>query len=167
MQINFSANLVVELAVEGLVLGVDQLEGVRAVAVQESVSVRGASVREQEHDLVGGLGTQRDEIPEHVRILQVRRRVPLLGVDEAGEEQRVPDEEDGGVVAHQIPHALLGVELDGETARVARRVRRAALAAHSAEAHGQGCALADLREDVRLGVLGDVMGHLKIAKCAW
>ena len=42
-------------------------------------------------------------------------RVPLLGVDEAGEEDRVPDEEDGGVVADEVPVALLGVELHGET----------------------------------------------------
>ncbi len=33
--------------------------------------------------------------------LQVGDRVPLLGVDEAWEEEGVTDEEDGGVVAHQ------------------------------------------------------------------
>jgi hypothetical protein len=157
----------VELAVVCLVLRIDKLEGVRAVAVQKTVAVRGASVREQEHDLVSGLRAQRDEVPEHVRVLQVCRRVPLLGVDEAGEQQWVPDEEYGCVVAHQIPHTLLGVELDGKAARVARRVRRAALAADGAEAHCQRRPLADLRKDVRLGVLGDVVRHLKVAKCTW
>lgn len=116
---------------------------------------------------MSGLWAQRDEVPEHVRVLQMRRRVPLLGVDEAGEQLWVPDEEDGRVVAHQVPHTLLGVELDGEAARVARRVRRAALAAHGAEAHSQKRSLANLREDVRLSVLGDVVSHLKVAKCTW
>ena len=41
-------------------------------------------------------------------------RISLLGVDEAGEEERVPDEEDGRVVAHHVPVALLRVELDGK-----------------------------------------------------
>ena len=42
---------------------------------------------------------------------------------------RITDEEDGSIVAHQIPVALLRVELDGEAAWIARSVRRAALAA--------------------------------------
>lgn len=33
---------------------------------------------------MGSLRAERDEVPEHVRILQVRLGVPLLGVDEAG-----------------------------------------------------------------------------------
>ena len=42
-------------------------------------------------------------------------RISLLSVDEAREEERVPDEEDRGVVAHEVPVALLRVELDGKT----------------------------------------------------
>ena len=69
-------------------------------------------------------------------------RVPLLGVDEVGEENGVPDEgecclffhnmlllkldlkafspdeEDGGVVAHNVPVALLCVELHCKPTRV-------------------------------------------------
>lgn len=33
---------------------------------------------------MGRLRPQRDEVPEHVGVLEVRLRVPLLGVDEAG-----------------------------------------------------------------------------------
>ena len=51
-------------------------------------------------------------------------RVPLLGVDEAGEEEGVTDEEDGGVVAHEVPVALLRVELDGESTGISERRRR-------------------------------------------
>ena len=55
-------------------------------------------------------------------------RLGLGGVDEVGELHRVLDEEDRDVVADQIPVALVGVELHGEAAHVARRVGRAALA---------------------------------------
>ena len=48
----------------------------------------------------------------------------LLGVDEVLELAGVADEEDRGVVAHQVVVALLGVELDREAARVAAGVRR-------------------------------------------
>ena len=43
-----------------------------SVPVHESVSVGRAPVREEEGDLVRGHGHQRDEVPEHVRVLQVR-----------------------------------------------------------------------------------------------
>jgi hypothetical protein len=62
-------------------------------------------------------------------------RLGLHGMNEVGELHRVLDEEDRDVVAHQIPVALVGVELDGETANVARGVGRAAFAGHGGEAH--------------------------------
>ena len=34
-----------------------------------TMAVRDPTIAEQERDLVRGLGTQRDEIPEHVRVL--------------------------------------------------------------------------------------------------
>ena len=61
-----------ELAVHGLSMTVDQLECMGAVAVHVTVAVRDPAIAEQERDLVSGLGTQRDEIPEHVRILMAR-----------------------------------------------------------------------------------------------
>lgn len=68
---------------------------------------------------MGCLGSERDKVPEHVGILQVGLGISLLGVDEGGEENGIPDEEDRRVVADDIPHAVVGVEFDGETARIA------------------------------------------------
>ena len=62
--------LPVELAVHSLVVLVDQLEGVAAIAIHVAITVRRAAVGEQEGHLVSGLRSQRDEIPEHVRVLE-------------------------------------------------------------------------------------------------
>jgi hypothetical protein len=74
----------------------------------------------------------------------------------------VADEEGGGVVAHQIPVALGGVELHGHAADVALGVRRAALAGHGGKADeqiGHGAGL----ENLGLGIPGDVMGDGEFA----
>lgn len=54
--------------------------------------------------------------------LEVGGWVPLLSVDEAREKERIPDEEDGSVVSHEIPVAFLGVKLDGKAPGVTYRV---------------------------------------------
>ena len=58
-----------ELAVDGVSCYVDHLEGVGAIAIHVAVAIRDAPVTEQEGDLVGGLWTKGDEVPEHVHIL--------------------------------------------------------------------------------------------------
>ncbi len=88
---------------------------------------------------------QGQEVPEHVRVLEVGRRVALLGVDEVGELERVADEEDRSVVPDHVVVALFGVELDGEAAGVALRIRRAPLAADGGEADEDLGLLAHLR----------------------
>ena len=89
----------------------------------------------------------------------------LLGVDELGELVRVADEEHRGVVAHHVPVALLGVELEGKAAHVALRVRGAALAGHGGEAQERLGLLADLGEKrgarVARHVVGDGKGAVR------
>ena len=76
-------------------------------------------------------------------------RLRLHGMHEIGKLHRVLDEEDGNVVADEIPVAFVGVELDGEAAHVARGVGRAAFAEHGREAHEHRGLLAGLREERR------------------
>ena len=59
-----------ELAVGGVVVLVNDLEGVGTVAVHASVAIGCASVAEEEGHLVGGLLAKGQEVPEHVWILQ-------------------------------------------------------------------------------------------------
>ena len=54
----------------------------------------------------------------------------LDAVDQVGELDGVLDEEDRDIVADQIPIALLGIEFDGETADVARRIDRSGATGH-------------------------------------
>ncbi len=61
--------LVVELAVDWVSVSVDKLEGVRPVAVHAAVAVWGATVTEQEGDLVGRLLAESNEVPKHVWVL--------------------------------------------------------------------------------------------------
>ena len=59
-----------ELAVDSFTILVDQFERVGAVPVHVGVAVWDPTIGEQERDLVSGLGTQRDEVPKHVCILE-------------------------------------------------------------------------------------------------
>lgn len=54
--------------------------------------------------------------------LQMSHWVPLLSVDETGEEDGVSDEENWSVVADQIPVAILCVELHGKSTRIPSRI---------------------------------------------
>ena len=79
------------------------------------------------------------------------------GMDEVREFDGILDKENWDVVAHQVPVPFLGIELHREAPDVALGVGRAALAGDDGEAHEHIRLLADGREDLRLGVLRDVV----------
>ena len=100
-----------------------------------------------------------------LRLRKAAVRLGLHGVDEVGELDRVLDEEDGDVVADDVPVALLRVELDREAADVAGEVDRALAAGDRGEPHERGRALARTLEQVgprevgeRLVVLEEPVG---------
>ncbi len=146
-----------------LVLRVDEREGVRAEAVHVAVAVGDAAVGEEDGDLVEGLGGERPEVPHHGRGLEVGAGLALLGVDEVGELDGVADEEDRRVVADHVPVPFLGVELEREAAGVAGGVGRTLFAANGGEAGEHLAGVADLREELGLGVLRDVVGDEEVA----
>ena len=150
--------LEVELDPEALVRLVDERVGMRAEAVHEAVALRQAAIREQDRDLVQALGAERPEIPHGGRRAQVRGRMALLRADEVGELDRVAHEEHRRVVADDVPVALVRIEFQREAAHVALGIRRAALAGDGREAQERFRLLADLGEDLGLGISGDVVG---------
>src|SRR5450830_129364 len=157
----------VELDEDGVAYGVDQAEGVHAEALHGAVAARDRAVRHGPHQHVHRFGHQRGEVPERiVRAGRLRDRVVRLrldGVDQVGELHRVLDEEDGDVVADQVPVAFVGIELDGETAHVARRVGRTAFACDGGEAHEHGRLLTWGGEDIGAGQRGQVLVAFEIA----
>jgi len=60
----------------------NQLESVRRVTVEVTVTIRSTTVGEEDGDLVNGFRNKRQEIPEGIGITTVGLRVSLLGVDE-------------------------------------------------------------------------------------
>ncbi len=135
------------------------LVGVRAVPVHVAQRGRDAPVTEEPGHLVRRLGREAPEVPDVVRLLRAGVRVALLGVDEVGELDGVLDEEHRGVVADEVVVALLGVELQRETARIAHGVGGAEVAGDGGEAQEGLGLLADPGEELRPGPLRDVTGQ--------
>ena len=150
--------LEVELDPEALVVRIDEAEGMAAETMDVPIALRQAAVAEVDGQLMQRLGEVREKVPLEGRIAQVGARVTLHHVVEIGELERVAQIEHRGVVADQVPVALLGVETHGEAADVSLGIRRATLTGDGGEAQEHIGLLADLGEDLRPGVGGDVMG---------
>ena len=105
------------------------------------------------------LGQEGPEIPVVGCTAHAGAWVALDGVVEVGELQRVAEEEHGGVVTHEVPVALFGVELHGKATDIAFGIGRTALARHGGEAHEALGLLTHLAEDGGTGVLSDVVCH--------
>ena len=136
----------VELDENRIAALVDEPERMHAEALHHAIAARDRAIGHDPQQRVRRFRHQRDEIPERVvRRGRLRHRMVRLGfhgVHEIRELHRVLDEEDRHVVADQIPVAVLGVELHGEAAHVARRILRAAFARDRRKAHEDRRALA-------------------------
>ena len=142
-----------QLGLAGLV---DPPVGVHAEALHGAVRRRQAARAEHHRHHVHGLGRLADEVENPVRVLPVEvHRVGLLGVDEVRELDRVADEEDGQVVADEVPVAVLGVELEREASGVAHQLGGVPAAGDGREAQGCLGALALGLEQLCAGEVGD------------
>ena len=153
----------VELDVGGLAGAVDERVGVHPGAVHVAVVGGDADVVEEEGEHVEALRVVGEEVEDAPVLLDVRLGVWFERVHHVRELHAVADEEDGEVVAHQVPVALPGVELDGEPARVAQRLGAPALVDHRGEAHDHGGLHAGGAQEVGARQVGDVVGHLEEA----
>lgn len=137
----------VELAPDTLAHSVDERIGVASKAVHVAEAGGDAALAHGNGDLVEAFGQRCPDVPFGSVILSACLWVAVEGVVEIREFQRVANEEDGRVVAHEIPVALLGVELDGKAANVAVGVQVAALARSCGKAGKDGRDFTDLAED--------------------
>ena len=115
---------------EFLALGVHPHIGVAGVAVHMAPGFRDAAIAHQPGDLMRRFRRQRPEVPLHIVIAQVVVGAALLRADKVLELHRIANKEDRRVVAHHVVVAFGGVELQGETARIAPGIGAAAFARH-------------------------------------
>ncbi|VTZ63650.1 conserved hypothetical protein [Sinorhizobium medicae] len=150
--------LPVELDEGGLVLGVDEAEGVHAEPFHEPEGSRNRPVGHDPHDHVHAFRCQADEVPEIVmgglRLRKLPVRLGFYRMYHVGKLDRILDEEDRNIVADQVPIALLGVDLDREATHVAGEIEGALASGDRREPHEGGGSLARALEQVRPGVGG-------------
>src|SRR5207302_2036737 len=101
----------------------------------------------------------RPEIPVAVRAPHASPRITFDRMVQIRKLQRIAKEEDRSIVTHKVPVALVRIELQRESTDVSLGVRGATLAGDGRKARKHFGLLPDLGEDLRLGVLGDVMGN--------
>ena len=138
--------------------GVLQTEGVDPEAFHHPERAGDRSVRHLPHRVVCGFSVQGHEVPESVvgalGLGDLSVRVRFGRMDDVGELQRILDEEDREVVAHEVEDAVGGVELRREPTRVACDVGRSAGADDRGEAgedFGHGVLLQERGLRHRLG----------------
>src|ERR1700730_3049819 len=116
-----------ELHPETLVLGVDEAVGVAPETMHVAERPGNATVGHDNGDLVQRLRKVRPEIPVAVRAPHARPRITFDRVVEIRELERVTKKEYGSIVSHQIPVALVGVELQRESADVSLGISSSSL----------------------------------------
>ena len=70
--------LEMELAVDSLPFCIHHFESVTSISIHVLIAIRNAAIGKQEADLMGGLRTQGDEIPEHVGVLDSKNVAQFL-----------------------------------------------------------------------------------------
>ena len=111
---------------------------------------------------------QRNEIPKHVRIAQMSRRISLLRMNKRWEEHGIPQEEDGGVVTHHVPVPLFGIKLDCKSSRIPRCIGTSRFAPDRTEAYRYGGLFTFGGEHVCLAYLRNefIIRDLEVTECS-
>ena len=153
------------------------LEGVTGVAVLLVVAIWGSAIREQNHDLMDGLGVIGKIVlehvrfihpavlqthPEHISILQVALWMSLLSVNEVGELGWIANEEYWGIVKDPVPVSFLSPEFDRKATRIARGIGRSVLSSDGREADCAAHAVAHFVEERLGGDVAQIVGHLEV-----
>src|SRR5258708_22492291 len=105
-------------------------------------------------------------MPRRSIVAQVGLRVPLLCVYEVGELQGISYKKYRGVVADEVPVALLGINFQGEAADIAFGIGCAALAGHSGKAKERFSLVANFGKKLGARIAGNIARDRKRAKGA-
>ena len=147
--------LPMELAEHRIAALIDEPERVDTESLHHAVAARNTAVGHDPEQRVRRFRHQRGEVPKGVvgrgRLRHRVVRFRLDRVNQIGEFHRILNEKYRNIVADEIPVALIGIELHGKAAHVARRVRRSALAGDRGEAHEHRRDLSRIGERRRAG----------------
>jgi len=154
-ELDFSLlTLDVNLGIDPFVVLVDQLHSMTIVTVHVTPVLRDTTITHENHDLMDRFWILRQVIPEDGRIIgmcKMSRWMSLLSVDEMWEFGWIAKEEDWGVVCNDIPVALVGPNLDGETSWISCLIVRSRFATDGRESHADRCGLSRLTEQIHHG----------------
>ena len=156
----------VELHPGAYIVAIDKTVGMASESVHVAVRTGNAARTHGDGHLMQRFGQGGPEIPVVGRTAHVGTRVALDGMVQVGKLQWVAQEEDGRIVAHQVPIARLGIELHGKATDIALGIGRSALASYGRKAHEALRLLAHFAEDGGTGIARDVMRHRKGAVCS-
>src|SRR5208283_374614 len=134
------------------IVGIDHRERVAAEQVHVAERFWNAAVGHDNGHLMQRLRQEAPKIPIVVRASESSPRVALDGMVQIRKSQGIAEEEHRSVVAHDVPVALLGVELDGGSPNVSLGIGGAALAGDGREAYEHRRLLTDLIKYLRPGV---------------
>ena len=93
-------NLEMDLDVVERTVFVDKFQGVATVTVHMCITIGGASIREEDHNLMDRFGVCRQIIPEHIGIFQIGLRITFLSMNEKRKFGGISKEEHRSVVHH-------------------------------------------------------------------
>lgn len=126
------------LDVNKLSVLVHPLERVASIAVVVAPAVGSTVIAEEHYARMIGFRSQGEQIEEGVIIQKKVLGITVLRADHVGALDRITAEENGPVETDDVVVTFAGVELDGETAGVARRVGKLTAEGDGGEAHEDG-----------------------------
>ena len=147
----------VELDPEPPVFRIEEAVGMASEAVHVAIRGRNAAITHNHGDLMKSLGQKCPEIPVVRSAVHVGAGVALHYMIQVREFERITQEKHGRIVAHQVPVALIRIELDGKTTNISFGIRRTALAGHGGETDEHFRFLADFCKKRGLRVHCDVV----------
>jgi len=152
-----------ELAPHALSRSVDEGIGVTAKTVHVPKIAGNSPLAHGDGHLMKAFRQARPEIPLGGIAAAACLRVSVQGVVEIGELEWVTNEENGGVVAHQIPVAFVCVKFQGETADIAVGIGVSALSRSRGKAGKHRRDFADFAEKCCLCVWRNILGDGEFA----
>jgi hypothetical protein len=109
---------------------IDPFVSVRAIAIHVSESIRSASVRKKNSNLMKSFRTIAPKVPCHVWIMQISLGVSFLTMDEIRKLDWIFNEKYRGVVANHVKVSFFCVELKSESSGVSYYIRKALFSSH-------------------------------------